>query len=78
MKTTFISTSWRKQCPILTIFYKKILKVQDTQLFKPKILWKNSFSLLVSLPSTTQLATLNVLSPRSRSAQRIQGFSGMI
>ena len=39
MKTIFISTSWRKQCPIFAIFYKKVLVVQNTELFKAKILF---------------------------------------
>ena len=39
MKTTFIWTSWRNQCPIFTIFYKKIPKVQEAELFKAKVLF---------------------------------------
>ena len=39
MKTTFIWTSWRMHCPIFTIFYKKIPKVQKAELFKAKVLF---------------------------------------
>ena len=44
MKTTFISTSWRKQCPIFTIFYKKILEVQIRSYLRQRFYSINIFA----------------------------------
>ena len=59
MKTTFISTSWRKQ---RLIFYnlsqRKETESTKYGVFKAKILWKKIFNRFMPLPTTRQLGKM--------------------